>query len=84
MPEGHSGEKGLLASLLFLRWFRCTTQCGWRGVRFSRSQFRKNKKKIRFALIAVFFLLAAVYTVHFMLPRVGAGGSHDDSTQEIE
>jgi hypothetical protein len=84
VPEGPSEKKALLASLLLLRRFRCTTQCGWRGLRFSRSRFRKSKKKIRFALIVLLFVLAAAYTVRCMLPRVGAGGSHDEGIQEVE
>jgi len=84
VPESHSGEKGLLASVFFLRRFRCTTQCGWSGFCFSRSQFRKRKKKIRFALIVVFFVLAAACTVRYMLSRVGVGDSHDDGIQEVE
>jgi hypothetical protein len=73
-----------LASLLLLRWFRCSAQCGWRGLRFSRSQYRKRKKKIRFALVVLFFVLAAAYTVHYMLPSDGVGGTHDDGIQEGE
>jgi hypothetical protein len=84
VPEGHSGEKGRLSRLLFFRRYRCTAQCGWRGLRFSRSQLRKSKKKIRFVLIVLFFVLAAAYTVRYMLPRVGVGGSHDDGIQEVE
>ena len=84
MPEGHTDERRRLANLLSLRRFRCTRECGWRGVRFSRSQFHKSKKKIRLALIVIFFILAAAYTVRYMLPRVGTGGTHDDGIQEVE
>ena len=84
VPEGHSGDKGSLATLLLLRRFRCSSQCGWRGLRFSRSQYQKSKRKIRFALIVLFFVLAAAYTVHYMLPHVGTGGTHDDGIQEGE
>ncbi len=65
------GANGFLLGLLFLRGYRCTPDCGWRGLRFSQSRFRKQKKRLRVAVIVAVFLLMAAVTVRYVLARVG-------------
>ena len=77
---------GFLATLLFLRGYRCTTKCGWRGLRFSRSQFLRRKRKLRVAFVVALLILLAAATVRLVLSRVGSSSSatHDDGVQEVE
>jgi hypothetical protein len=76
--------KGLLVLLPLFRRFRCTKECGWRGIRFSRSRFRRSKRRLRILLIFLLFFLAAAATVRVMLSRVGPRSVHDEGIQEIE
>jgi hypothetical protein len=77
--DGRSGVDRVLTGLLFLRGYRCTTECGWHGLRFSRSRLRRQKKRLRSTLIVAAFVLAAVATVRYMLSRTGSHtGSPDD------
>src|ERR1039458_2063218 len=77
--DERTGASGLLIGLIFLRGYRCTPECGWRGLRFSRSRFRKQKKRLRVALIVAVFILTAAATVRFVLSRVGTrSGSTGD------
>ena len=80
------GVGGSLTALLFLPEYRCTPECGWRGLRFSRSRFRKHKKRLRSVLIVVAFMLASAATVCYVLSRVGPrpepGG--DDGIGEVD
>ena len=80
------GLEGALVSLLFLRGFRCKPECGWRGLRFSKSRFRHRKSRLKVAVIVVFFVLAAAVAVHVVLSRVGSGSgpAHDEGIQEVE
>jgi hypothetical protein len=72
--------------LLFLRGFRCTTKCGWRGFRFSRSQFQRHKRQLRATFVTLLLILLAAATVHFVLSRVGTGARaiQDEGIQEAE
>ncbi len=79
--DDRAAEGVLLGTLFFLRRYRCSTQCGWNGIRFSRSRYRRSKKKLRFALVVLVFVVAAAMTVRYMLPRVGTEGSHDEEVQ---
>jgi hypothetical protein len=76
----------MIARLLFLRGLRCKPSCGWRGFRFSRSLLRRRKKRLRYALFVVLFLVATAMTVRYVLSRAGAGqgGTVDDGIQEVE
>jgi hypothetical protein len=71
--DERSGIYGALTGLLCLRGFRCTTKCGWRSLRFSRSRLRQKRKRLKSALIVAAFMLAAVATVRYMLSRSGSG-----------
>jgi hypothetical protein len=77
---------GRLTRFFLLRGFRCTTECGWRGLRFSRSRYRARKRQMKAALLIVLFIVAAAATVRYMLSRASSrgGGGHDDGIQEIE
>jgi hypothetical protein len=72
--------------LIFLRGYRCTPECGWRGLRFSRSRFRKQKKRLRVALIVAVFIVLAAATVRYVLSRVGTrtGSGVDDGIGEVD
>jgi hypothetical protein len=80
------GTTGLLARLIFLRGLRCKPDCGWRGFRFSRSLFRRRKRRLRYALFIVLFIAAAAWTVRYALSRAasGQGGAVDDGVQEVD
>jgi hypothetical protein len=82
MHDDRAAEGVVLGTLFFLRRYRCSTQCGWKGIRLSRSRYRRSKKKLRFALVVLFFAIAAAMTVRYMLPRVGTDGNHDEDVQE--
>lgn len=84
--EERTGMIGLSARFFLLRGFRCTTECGWRGLRFSHSRYRARKRQLRDALIIVLFILTAAATVHYMLSRASsrAGGAHENGIQEID
>jgi len=75
-----------LARLFFLRGFRCTTECGWRGLRFSRSQYRRQKRKLRALLFFLLFVVVAAITVRYVLARIGSGpnGPRDEGILEVE
>jgi hypothetical protein len=77
---------GFLTRLLLLRGFRCTKECGWRGLRFSRSRFRARKRKLKTALIVMLFIVSAAMVVRYMLERASsrAGGTADDGIQEVD
>lgn len=74
------------AKLLFLRGLRCESKCGWRGLRFSRSQFRRGKRSLRKTLLVGILLLIVVVIVWHALTRAGStlGGAHGDGIQEVE
>jgi uncharacterized membrane protein AbrB (regulator of aidB expression) len=65
---------------------RCSTQSGWRGFHFSRSEFRRRKRRLRATLFIVLFIIATAMTVRYVLLRVssGEGGAHDDGIREVE
>jgi hypothetical protein len=77
--DERAGTSGLLSSLFFLRGYRCIPECGWRGLRFSRSRFRAGQRRLKVALIVMLFLVAAAATVNFVLSRSGlrSGPAHD-------
>jgi hypothetical protein len=83
--DERSGINGVLGSLLLLRGYRCTTECGWRGIRFSRSRFRRQKKRLKSALIVAVLLLAAAATVRYALSRTGSrsGGTGEEGVGEV-
>jgi len=83
--DDRRGPAGLLASLLFLRGFRCDTACGWRGLRFSR-RIHKYKQRFRRALVIAIFILAAALAVRYALSRLGSsrGAADDDGIQEVD
>ena len=80
------GTMGTLARLIFLRGLRCKPNCGWRGLRFSRSLFRRRKRRLMYALFIVLFIAMAAWTVRYVLARaaLGRGGAGDDGIQEVE
>lgn len=82
--DARSRHDGLLG-LLFLRGYRCTTACGWHGVRFSRSRFRRQRKRLRIGLVVAAFILMAAATVRYMLARVGprSGPGGDEGIGEV-
>jgi hypothetical protein len=84
--DDRKGLVGLLASLLFLRGFRCEPPCGWRGLRFSRSRMYKYKQRFRRALVIAIFILAAALAVRYALSRLSSsrGATHDDGIQEVD
>jgi hypothetical protein len=57
----------VLTGLFFLREYRCNTKCGWHGIRFSASLFRRKKKRLSRAMIVLAFLVGAAATVRYML-----------------
>jgi len=61
-------------------------ECGWRGLRFSRSQFHRTARKLRVAFVVALFIVLATATVRFVLSRVGSQSSatHDEGIQEVE
>jgi len=84
--DERSGARGLLTDLLFLRGYRCTPECGWRGLRFSRSRFRRQKKRLRVALVVAVFILMAAATVRYVLSRDGSrsGGGGNEGIGEVD
>jgi hypothetical protein len=83
--DERSGAVGLLTDLIFLRGYRCTAKCGWRGLRFSRSRFRRQKKRLRVALVVAVFVLMAAATVRYVLSRAGARPSPvDEGVVEVD
>jgi hypothetical protein len=84
--DERSGIFGGLTRLFFLRGYRCTTECGWRGgLRFSRSRLQRQKKRLRRALIVAAFMLATVATVRYMLSHSSAvpEGSSNEGIGEV-
>jgi hypothetical protein len=81
-----SGFRGWLYRSLLLRRWHCTPECGWRGYRFSRSQFRRRMRQVRVALLVLLLGLAVVGAVWYALSRVssGRGATPDDGIQEVE
>jgi hypothetical protein len=77
---------GVIVRFLLLRIFRCTTECGWRGLRFSRSRLRARRQQLKTAVVVALFIVTAAVTVHYMLSRASsrASGTHDDGVQEVE
>ena len=77
---------GFLSSLLLLRWFRCSRECGWRGLRFSRSLYFHRRRRLMTAVIIALFVLLATAAVRMVLSRVGSRSSatHDEGIQEVE
>jgi ABC-type maltose transport system permease subunit len=75
-----------LAGLLFLRQWRCTTACGWKGLRLSRSQLRRRKKRLRTVLFVAVFATVAALTIRYVLSHglVGSGAATDEGIQEVE
>lgn len=85
MSDERRGTNGFLFRMLFLRRYRCTPECGWRGVRFSRSRFRQQKKRFRVVVIGLLFMLTAAVAVRYVLARMGPpGGSVDDGIREVD
>jgi hypothetical protein len=84
--DERTGITGWLAGVFFLRGLSCKPDCGWRGFRFSRSLFRRRKRRLRSALFVVLFIAMAALTVRYVLSRAGAGpgGTHDDGFREVE
>ena len=76
----------MLTGLVLLRGYRCTPECGWRGLRFSRSRFRRQKKRLRVALVVAVFILMAAATVRYALSRVGtrSGAAGDEGIGEVD
>lgn len=66
------GIAEVLTRLLFLRRYRCTSECGWRGLRFSRSRLRRQSRRLKRILIVAAFLLAAASTVRYLVSRAGS------------
>ena len=76
----------MLTGLVFVRGYRCTAECGWRGLRFSRSRFRRQRKRLGGALVVAVFILMAAATVRCALSRVGprSGGAGDEGIGEVD
>ena len=76
----------MLTDLLFLRGYCCTTECGWRGLRFSRSRLRRQRKRLKVALIVAVFVLMAAATVRYVLSRGGShsGGGGNEGIGEVD
>jgi zona occludens toxin (predicted ATPase) len=72
-----------LARLIFLRGLRCKPHCGWHGFRFSRSLFRRRKRRLMYALFILLFIATAVWTVRHVISGAGAAPP-DDGTDEVE
>ena len=83
--DERSGIDGVLTGLLFLREYRCTTKCGWRGLRFSRSRLRRQRKRLKVALVVAVFILIAAASVRYALSRVGqrSGGAGEEGIGEV-
>ena len=84
--DERTGITGTLARLVFLRGLRCKPNCGWRGFRFSRSLYRRRRRRLMYALFVVLFIATAAWTVRYVLSRAGAGqgGPADDGIQEVD
>jgi hypothetical protein len=71
--------------MLFLRGYRCTPECGWRGVRFSRSRFRRQRKRFRVAVVGLVFMLMAAVAVRYVLARMAPPSKpSDDGVREVD
>ena len=83
--DQNRGLGGRLTRLVFLREYRCTAECGWRGLRFSRSRLRRQKKRLRLALVIAVFILMAAATVRYVLSHnvSQSGGEGDDGIREV-
>ena len=84
--DERSGAGASLTDLIFLRGYRCTLECNWRGLRFSRSRFRRQKKRLRVALVIAVFILMATATVRYVLSRAGSrsGSGVDEGIGEVD
>lgn len=71
---------------LLLRHWRCTPECGWRAYRFSRSQFRQHRTKLRSFLLIGVFTIFGMATVWYAISHASGSGhaQHDDGVQEGE
>jgi hypothetical protein len=67
--EDASGPRRLFLRALMLRIWRCTPECGWRGLRFSISLFRQGKNRLRKVILAVLFGVGCVFAVRYALSR---------------
>jgi hypothetical protein len=79
--DRRTGIGGLLARLIFLRWYRCSHECGWRGLCFSHSLLQAEGRRVMRALILLLLIVAAAAIVYLVLSREGPhlGGSGADS-----
>jgi hypothetical protein len=53
-----------------LRVWYCTSECGWRGLRFSRSLFSRSKHRARNAILAALVVLGSALVIRLALSRL--------------
>jgi hypothetical protein len=70
--------------LPFTRAYRCSAECGWRAIRFSRSRFQRVKRKLRVGAVVLLFFMAAAFTVRQLVMRVGPRPAPDVSPEVVE
>lgn len=67
--ENLAEPRRLLLRALMLRIWRCTPECGWRGIRFSVSLFHQGKTRLRKAMVFILMLIGCVVAVRYALSR---------------
>jgi hypothetical protein len=69
-----------------LRGWRCSTGCGWHGLRFSNSLFLREKARVRKAVYLAILLVSSVLAVRYALSRAPERStpSGNEGIQEIE
>ena len=84
--DERAGTTAQLARLFFLRALRCKPNCGWHGLRFSRSLLRRRRRHLTYALFVMLFVATAAVTVRYLLARAasGQGSTGDEGIQEVE
>jgi hypothetical protein len=81
ISDDQATRQRLLGSLPWMRAYRCSKDCGWGAVRFSRSRFRQSKRKLKVVGVILLFFLAAAYTVRHMVMRAGTGSDSAEIVQ---
>lgn len=81
VSDDQAARQQLLSALPWTRAFRCSKDCGWGTVRFSRSRFRQSKRKLKVVGVVFLFFLVAAYTVRHMVLH---GGTGSDSAEVVQ
>ena len=70
----------LLSVVYPVRYFECTKECGFTGLRFSSSQLKARKRRLKRLLIFIFIALCGLFVVR----RLVSNWSQPVEEEEIE